>query len=460
MKTTTVISSLCAMSLSMMSLVSATSHLSQLQEREQTLMKLRGAGLLPDLSITSSDADKACRDIAVQEDFDLNAFLGRWYIHQQAENRFQTSRQNFCTMAEYSLKEGTEDEVNVFNYGHINDVKGEETSVRLQAVVKSNAKLAVGPKFLPKFFYGPYWVVAYDEDEGYALIISGQPQYPTRDGLCSSKDPMNSLPGKGLWIFSRSPVRDEQLIKKVRQIAVQKGIDPDVLIDTPQEGCTYPPVTTTTVEDETEPKDDNKFSILSSSNSFLKQDFEKPWFCHENDCPEYVVDKEEISKEYELRNYKESYWVSTIVSGVDYDKATSMGFMTLFDYISGANEDEVKIPMTSPVRVVVTPGAGPFCESNFTISFYAPYEQQKDPSTIPVPTAENTFIEKIKAMDYYVKDYGGFSNEKVMLDQAINFATDLANDGKEFVSTTFITAAYDPPFRLTDRHNEIWIEKA
>ena len=62
--------------------------------------------------------------------------------------------------------------------------------------------------------FGPYWIVAYDEAEGYALVSGGQPTIPTKDGLCKTGDGVNNA---GLWIFSRSPVRDEALIAKVRR---------------------------------------------------------------------------------------------------------------------------------------------------------------------------------------------------------------------------------------------------
>ena len=48
----------------------------------------------------------------------------------------------------------------------------------------------------------------------------------------------------------------------------------------------------------------------------------------------------------ERRIYSATKWVSKRVKGISYDKAVYDGFMSLFRYISGANEHETKIPMT------------------------------------------------------------------------------------------------------------------
>jgi hypothetical protein len=52
---------------------------------------------------------------------------------------------------------------------------------------------------------------------------------------------------------------------------------------------------------------------------------------------------------------------------MEYQKAVSTGFMRLFAYISGANQNMSRIPMTAPVRVKLTPGAGPFCEDHYKV---------------------------------------------------------------------------------------------
>ena len=64
---------------------------------------------------------------------------------------------------------------------------------------EDTANLKVVPCFLPTFLVGPYWVLAYDEDEGYALVSGGQPTIKTPDGCKNGSGTNNS----GLWMFGK-----------------------------------------------------------------------------------------------------------------------------------------------------------------------------------------------------------------------------------------------------------------
>merc|ERR1711982_298248 len=92
----------------------------------------------------------------------------------------------------------------------------------------------VAPCFLPTIFSGPYWIVAYDESEGYALVSGGQPNVKGEDGGCSTGTGVNY---SGLWIFTRSQERDEELVLRVRGIAEEAGFDTSVLNDVDQTNC-------------------------------------------------------------------------------------------------------------------------------------------------------------------------------------------------------------------------------
>ena len=121
------------------------------------------------------------------------------------------------------------------------------------------------------------------------------------------------------------------------------------------------------------------FGILSVVSLFMCAavfGFTPPPFCNGIECPYYNSTGNETieGQNVEFRYYPSQLWVSTTILGTDFDDATQEGFERCFDYISGENANSTKVPMTAPVTVYVTAGAGPYCESNFTVSFYVPYD--------------------------------------------------------------------------------------
>eukprot|EP00798_Chlamydomonas_sp_ICE-L_P018456 gene18456-24936_t len=199
--------------------------------------------------------------------------------------------------------------------------------------------------------------------------------------------------------------------------------------------------------------------IFSSNWPFRTISDEAPWFCHGIDCAKFELKDTYKSGdvEIELRSYEGGKWASTKISDVDYDKAVRTGFFRLFSYISGSNEEKQKIEMTAPVKTMVTPGEGPFCESHFTVSFFVPFDFQ---DKVPTPTSADVFIEDVPAASYYVLSYPGYTSESKMLDEAIKAVEALEDLKLAYDNSTFYTAGYDPPFRLLNRHNEVWIPAA
>jgi hypothetical protein len=134
--------------------------------------------------------------------------------------------------------------------------------------------------------------------------------------------------------------------------------------------------------------------------------------------------------------------------------ASARGFKRLFEYIDEGNALGVKIPMTSPVRVRVEPSCGAFCKQNFTVSFFMPKEYQSNP---PPPLDDTVFIEKDPPATYYVKSSGGFKVDDISVAHMANsLAQELDAAGKSYDGKAWFVAGYDPPFRLSDRHNEVW----
>lgn len=181
--------------------------------------------------------------MTVQEGFDLRAYAAKpWYIQQQMATRYLPATQNYCVSAEYTVLEKPTlwgFTVRVHNYAQEADGTPHDSGSTLCARGTNSsepAKLEVGPCFLPRIpgvSTGPYWVLAYDEAEGYSLISGGQPKIKAAGG-CRTGSGVN---GAGLWIFTRAQQRNEKLVTKVRGIAKAQGFDLDVLADVAQESC-------------------------------------------------------------------------------------------------------------------------------------------------------------------------------------------------------------------------------
>ncbi|KAJ3607126.1 hypothetical protein NHX12_026640 [Muraenolepis orangiensis] len=161
-------------------------------------------------------------------------------------------------------------------------------------------------------------------------------------------------------------------------------------------------------------------------------------------------------EDYEVRTYHSAKWVSTTTTGLQWDPCISTGFRKLFKYIQGTNQNNTSVEMTAPVACLVEPGAGPACESSFTVSFYIPEELQENP---PQPSDETVFLETKKEFTVYVRGYGGFSKEESKRENLLKLMESLQRDGVPFQDQPYYTAGYDSPFKLTNRRNEVWILK-
>lgn len=163
-------------------------------------------------------------------------------MQQQAVNTYLPTENFFCVRASYEEKSRPSFlwryTIEVNNVAK--DATGNEFGGELCAFQKDSndpAKLAVAPCFLPKAFAGDYWVIAYDESAGYALVSGGQPTIKNEtSGGCQTGTGVND---SGLWIFTRQQTRDDNVVDAARKIAQAEGFDLSVLLDVEQEGCVY-----------------------------------------------------------------------------------------------------------------------------------------------------------------------------------------------------------------------------
>jgi lipocalin len=183
-------------------------------------------------------AQNGCPIVETVPNFNLTEYISApWYVQQQAENAYSPIERNYCVMAEYAIKDNPSFwryTVQVKNSAQNKlGVKYKAELCAYQTEGEDIGKLAVAPCFLPKFASGDYWIIAYNEDDGYALISGGQPTIQTPNGCKTGTGTNNS----GLWIFTRDQVRNDTLVNGVRNIAQEKGFDISVLNDVDQTIC-------------------------------------------------------------------------------------------------------------------------------------------------------------------------------------------------------------------------------
>lgn len=193
------------------------------------------------LSGCRSRTNNNCQRVQTQENFAQSTFfIGRWYSQSQKPLDFQPPNSFNCVTADYKPKSSGTFlgwTLTVRNTLRYDDGRFEEAELcgRDPTGDGDAAKLAVAPCFLPTFLGGDYWVLHYDADAGYVLIVGGQPDAETDQGCYPSGGTA------GLWILTRAAIPEPGLVDMVKGLAIEQGIDVSVMLDVNQTGCEYPP---------------------------------------------------------------------------------------------------------------------------------------------------------------------------------------------------------------------------
>lgn len=182
----------------------------------------------------------------------------------------------------------------------------------------------------------------------------------------------------------------------------------------------------------------------------------RPAFCGDSECPSFnVLNK---SAHYELRQYEASSWVSISTNAPSLDsKIQSSLFWPLFNYIQGSNRQGKKIQMTVPVTNVVQPD--PLTDGyNFTMSFFI----SPSITNIPMPNSDEITIQHKPSFKVYVHSFKGYAwSQDMWTKHADMLAKFLNKDGLQGkykpVDEMVITAGYDDPLKMFNRHNEVWL---
>ena len=149
-----------------------------------------------------------------------------------------------------------------------------------------------------------------------------------------------------------------------------------------------------------------------------------------------VVNKNEI---YEIRKYSDRLVVETSRGGTD------SNFRKLFNYISGRNDTQEKIKMTTPVTQVEKNG-------NMSMQFYLP--SKFNSKNAPNPTRKDVKIVNIEGGYYAVLRYSGRASDVNFLKHKEILEKELQKNSISIISLP-IRATYDSPFTLPmNRRNE------
>ena len=153
-----------------------------------------------------------------------------------------------------------------------------------------------------------------------------------------------------------------------------------------------------------------------------------------------IIKKNEV---YEIRKYSDRLVVETVTSN------QNSGFKKLFNYISGKNEDNQEIKMTTPVTQINKGG-------NMTMQFYLPSKFNRE--NIPSPSNPDVKILKMRGGYYAVIRYSGFASDKNFIKHKNILENQLKKDDVLILSPP-IRATYNGPFTLPNlRRNEAMFE--
>lgn len=146
-------------------------------------------------------------DVTTVSKVDLNRYLGKWYEIARFDHSFEKGL--VATTAEYALKDNGK--ISVTNSGRVGSLDGKLKVAHGKAKIPNPnepGKLKVA-FFL--WFYADYFILELDEvDYSYALIGSKSDDY--------------------LWILSRTPKMDKNVLDMLLEKAKDRGYDISKLI--------------------------------------------------------------------------------------------------------------------------------------------------------------------------------------------------------------------------------------
>lgn len=173
-----------------------------------------------------------------------------WFPQFQNPQSYQTKDELQCTSAHYTKKVNEQKNavkeggwfLDVSNMGETtnqaNDTKG-FLCAKIHDLDKAEGWLDVGPCSMK--FGGPYWIVKYNDAEGYAIILGGMPDrmvLPDKESTLPVKCGFRNKMTNGMWAFTRQRNPPAALKTKLMDIMNNElKLDTSDLLTTPQDNC-------------------------------------------------------------------------------------------------------------------------------------------------------------------------------------------------------------------------------
>nr|XP_045607451.1 heme-binding protein 1-like [Procambarus clarkii]XP_045607452.1 heme-binding protein 1-like [Procambarus clarkii] len=173
----------------------------------------------------------------------------------------------------------------------------------------------------------------------------------------------------------------------------------------------------------------------------------------EESAPYQVIKTEEG---FEERLYPPTKWVCyDDVDQVYTSKSQTKAFLSLFRYITGANDQGVSMAMTAPVTMLRQELKDSM--TRYQMCFYLPKARQGTP---PSPTDEGVYIEERPAITVLTRTIGGFITRETQWENEASALQEVLQAAGENIDFSFYyRAGYDSPMKFENRRNEIWFLK-
>ncbi|PSR09783.1 MAG: SOUL heme-binding protein [Bacteroidetes bacterium] len=153
---------------------------------------------------------------------------------------------------------------------------------------------------------------------------------------------------------------------------------------------------------------------------------------------------------FEIRHYPAATLAVITSAATSYKTLGSSGFRKLAGYIFGGNADQQKIAMTAPVHMAIT-------DTTASMAFVMP--AAFDPDNLPRPNDADVKIETAPAEYVAALTFGGFATDAKVAAQTEKLRQLLQARGIPYTGN-FRLLAYNPPYQLFGRRNEIIVQVA